>query len=331
MAKEAQLTDEEKGSIAAFHLVGMSNRAIAKTMGRSKDVVRNYILDPQGYGTRCRGMPRRILVDRDCRLLLREACKTGSSARVLKTTLNLEGSLRTCQRRLQACGRLKFEKRKHTPRLTPKHKEARLEYAMRNLSESTNWTKVIWSDEKKFNLDGPDGFQYYWHDLRKESDTFLTRQKGGAGVMVWGAFSGAGLSELAFLEGTQNSDKYVETISNFMLPFGHQHYGENMVFMQDGASIHRSKMSLEFFKEQHVELFSHPALSPDLNPIENLWGLLARVVYANGRQFMTKEELISAIKRAWNSLSQSYLNKLIASMPKRCSEVVLARGDKTKY
>lgn len=38
---------------------------------------------------------------------------------------------------------------------------------------------------------------------------------------------------------------------------------------------------MEFFEEQDVKLFSWPARSPDLNPIENVWALLARKVYPN--------------------------------------------------
>ena len=35
-------------------------------------------------------------------------------------------------------------------------------------------------------VDGPDGFDYYWHDLRKEKLIFSKRQQGGGGVMIWG-------------------------------------------------------------------------------------------------------------------------------------------------
>ncbi len=48
---------------------------------------------------------------------------------------------------------------------------------------------MVFSDEKKFNLDGPDGFSMYWHDLRKEEKYFSTCQNGGRGLMLWGAVS----------------------------------------------------------------------------------------------------------------------------------------------
>ena len=60
--------------------------------------------------------------------------------------------------------------------------------------------------EKKFNLDGPDGSPYYWHNLRKEKQLFSKRLFGGGSVMVWGAFS---VSDLVVMEGKQNYARYV--------------------------------------------------------------------------------------------------------------------------
>ena len=45
-----------------------------------------------------------------------------------------------------------------------KHKKKQLEYAHQYQTMSAKeWQKVIYSKEKKFNLDGPDDFQKYWH------------------------------------------------------------------------------------------------------------------------------------------------------------------------
>ncbi|KAF0768209.1 hypothetical protein AaE_002802, partial [Aphanomyces astaci] len=143
---------------------------------------------------------------------------------MLKAAIPVDLSVRTYQRILQKCQHLKYVKRKHSPCLLPRHKVARMEYATRNVLKPPKWSRIIWSDEKKFNLDGPDGFQYYWHDLRREKHTYFTRNSGGASVMVWGGFSGRGCTQLAFLEGRQNADAYQDTLGNYLFPFGHQHY-----------------------------------------------------------------------------------------------------------
>jgi transposase len=51
--------------------------------------------------------------------------------------------------------------------------------------------------------------------------------------------------------------------------------------------------------------FEAPAKSPDLNPIENVWGLLARRIYAQGRQYETQRELKMAILHEWEIIEQN--------------------------
>lgn len=181
-------------------------------------------------------------------------------------------------------------------------------------------------DEKKFNLDGPDGMQYYWHDMRKVKETCISRQQGGASVMVWGAFSAKGKSELAILDGRQDSKKYMYTLSEYLLPFAHLIYGTEFEFQQDNASIHTSRETREFFSEMGLNVMSWPALSPDLNPIENLWGVMVRLVYENGRQFETREELKRAILSAWATIHETTLLKLVNSMKTRCIQVIQNQG-----
>ncbi|KAF0704885.1 hypothetical protein AaE_014720 [Aphanomyces astaci] len=140
--------------------------------------------------------------------------------------------------------RFEYVKRNATPMLTEAHIAARLKHAKKHLESPPDWAKIIWSDEKKFNLDGPDGMQCYWRDLRFDKESFFSRKFGGRSVMVWAAFSADGASEIAFLEGNQNSAKYFWTLEDYLFPFAHFLYGDEFVFMQDGASIHRSKETM---------------------------------------------------------------------------------------
>ena len=71
------------------------------------------------------------------------------------------------------------------PRLSPKHKLARLEFARKHQTWENEWKCIMFTDEKKkFNLDGPDGYKYFWADKNISENMFSRRQNAGRGVMV---------------------------------------------------------------------------------------------------------------------------------------------------
>uniref|UniRef100_A0A3Q0SU03 Tc1-like transposase DDE domain-containing protein n=1 Tax=Amphilophus citrinellus TaxID=61819 RepID=A0A3Q0SU03_AMPCI len=63
-------------------------------------------------------------------------------------------------------------------------------------------------------------------------------------------------------------------------------------------------------QKNNITLLDHPACSPDLNPIENIWGWMAREVYKNGHQFQTVDALREAIFNTWSNVPTSLLETL---------------------
>nr|CCA18860.1 GK10162 putative [Albugo laibachii Nc14] len=141
------------------------------------------------------------------------------------------------------------------------------------------WVSIIFSDAKKWNLDGTNGFQHYWRDLHLPARQTKRSQAGGGLFMVWGAFSALGKSNLVVLVARQNSEDYIHTVSENLLPFVHLNHGTDFTYQQDNASIHVSKSSIEFFNEN----------------------VLNWKVYANGRQFDSVQGLTLSLMDEWES------------------------------
>jgi hypothetical protein len=117
----------------------------------------------------------------------------------------------------------------------------------------------------------------------------------------------------------------METISFYELD------AENVIFQQDNAPCHTSKMTKDAFSEIELEVLDWPAQSPDLNPIEHFWGYVARELKSNTRILQSKEELWDEIQKILTNVNQELCRKLIGTMPRRIIDVIKAKGGYTKW
>ena len=194
--------------------------------------------------------------------------------------------------------------------------------------------RSVFSDEKRFNLDGPCGYSYYWRDLSKPDNQlkFSTRKYGGGGLLFWGAFSATKKVELVEVPTTLNSERYIETIDNALFKTKRSWVHSKLIFQQDNASCHVSKETKSYLKKKKkITLLDWPAQSPDLNPIENLWGIISRKIYSAGKQYENREELREAVLEAWDLIILETMEQLIQSMKQRCIKVIENKGEKTNY
>lgn len=333
MGRGKPLNEAEKAKIATLKdYMNLSNRQIAKEINRGRDVVGNFLKNRENYGKNYKTGRPKLMSEAENRRLIRSVANSFKSAGQLKTENQFPVGKRRIQQILSGCGKLKYKKMMRKPKLSPANIEARKKFALDHIHWTDRWQKIIFSDEKKFNLDGPDGFAYYWHDLRTEPKIFSQRQSGGGSVMVWGAIGYLKKMPLTFIDTRMNAQQYQDMVTPYFPAYGYECAGFNWELQQDNAPIHVARSTLACFAERRIHLFNDwPSKSPDMNIIENMWSLLARKVYEGCRQYHNKAELMDGIKMAWQNISQDQIQSLYQSLPRRIIALHDAKGKWTKY
>ncbi|KAL4493024.1 hypothetical protein ABPG72_020803 [Tetrahymena utriculariae] len=155
------------------------------------------------------------------------------------------------------------------------NREERLQWA----TEYQDWTvqdfkKVLFSDESLMCCE-KQGIKW----IRKIKSQPFTAQminpikkyKGGIQQMVWGLIEYQGGVSLEKITGTINSEKYVDILSGNLESIKKR----NKLFQQDNARCHTSNISKQWMTSNKIRILEWPAASPDLSPIENVWGYLS--------------------------------------------------------
>ncbi len=226
-----------------------------------------------------------------------------------------------------------FRKRATKPLLNQRQRQRCLTWAVEKKNWTVaQWSKVLFSDESKFCISFGNQGPRVWRKSGEAQNPCCLKSsvKFPQSVMIWAAMSSAGVGPLCFLKSTVNAAIYQEILEHFMLPSADKLYGDaDFIFQQDLAPAHTATGIKSWFNDHGVTVLDWPANSPDLNPIENLWGIVKRKM--RDTRPNNADELKATVKETWASIPPQQCHKLITSMPRRIEAVIKAKGAPTKY
>lgn len=325
----------------------MSHEIIANLFHCSERTVRRVIQNQRERGNNFdsprSGRPSKIndrglrhlkkIVDNDRRQTL------GNITNTLNTSLASPVSSRTVKRALNTQFGLSSHHARQKPFLKEVHILKRKDWAKEAAGwRKEEWGRIIWTDESSVELGESSYCPLVWRTSNEEYDRRClvpTFKSGRSSVMVWGAIAYNWKGPLVIIPKDQRKgEDYARNILGGPLWDAYQQLSEErglVKVMEDNAPVHTCRVAKEFRVSHGMETLPHPAQSPDMNPIEHVWGMLKKRVNARGKIPENVEELGKVLMEEWDKISLNKINSLIDSMSNRVQELIDSEGLSTRF
>ncbi|KAI1007723.1 hypothetical protein K3495_g503 [Podosphaera aphanis] len=109
------------------------------------------------------------------------------------------------------------------------------------------------------------------------------------------------------------------------------------ILMHDNAPVHTAAPAREYLEANGDVLMAWPPFSPDLNPTENVWGLMKTYIQEHhgnsiGTRKRTRAQVRPIVLEAWRECTRpERLLPILQSMHGRCEAVIQAPGGSIPY
>ncbi|KIH62592.1 hypothetical protein ANCDUO_07123 [Ancylostoma duodenale] len=126
-------------------------------------------------------------------------------------------------------------------------------------------------------------------------------------------------TELAVFPGEMrlNSQGYCEILERCFVCFNNGSYHGHGKLVQDNAPAHKSAYNTAKLDSWNVDVVDCSPESPDLNPIELLWGTMKTFLRRRHAQIRNVAQLRDAVFAFWKTLTPNVCAQYIGGIPKR--------------
>jgi hypothetical protein len=250
---------------------------------------------------------------------------------------------------MRRCGNmLRWGPQKYAPNITTASAMQRLVFAKQHLNAGTNWAGVMAIDSCMFRLDRVGGRRGVWRLLEDGPQRAVgvpSHSRKGA-LHAYAGITAFGKTQLVFVSGTTGmrpsfknakgeymkgvgAAEFQHVLRTKLVPAAEEIFCaaevDSWQLLMDRAPAHSAASTQRWLQQHDVSVVSGwPGNSPDMNPIENLWGWMKAKLYR--RQLRNITELKAAVQELWEQVPDYMLTRLMGSMERRLRDVVARQG-----